>query len=161
MARPVDGMFRAGQISSKEWARLSMTANGKGGKTKGKMAPFEQKTKDEGTVGQNRSVAGTGSRHINGPKQGMGTAAKGAGSPSRAGGVHGNNSSTTSRAINEKQKPNFPGQGPGRARKTYSAQQPASTNSSHMGKDSMYGGPSRRAEKPMRLSKVQTGGAKF
>jgi hypothetical protein len=161
MARPVDGMFRAGQISSKEWARLSMTANGKGGKTKGKMANFEAKKKDEGGAHENRAVAGTSRRHIDSGKQGMGTARNAAGPPSRAGGVHGNNSATTSRAINEKQKPNFPRQGAGKARKTLSAQQPASTNSSHMGKDSMYGGPNRRAEAPMRLGKVQTGGSKF
>ena len=158
---PKDQLFRAGSISSKEWARLSMNANGKGGKMPSKMAKFESKGKDEGVVGQNRSVAGTGRRHIDGPKQGMGTAAKGAGPPSRGGGVHGNGSATTSRAINEKQKPNFPGQGPGRARKTFSSQQPSSSNSSHTGADSYYGGPNRRAERPARLAKVHTGGNKF
>ena len=37
-----------GSISSKNWAKLSMNANGKGGKMKSKMAKFDAKGKDEG-----------------------------------------------------------------------------------------------------------------
>jgi hypothetical protein len=104
MARPVDGMFRAGQISSKEWSRLSMTANGKGGKMKSKMAKFESKAKDEGDT-KNKAVSGTKPGHIDGPDQGK--AAKSAFSaPTKGGGVHGQ--AGKAGHIDTHQKPNFP-----------------------------------------------------
>ena len=85
---PKDHMFRAGQISSKEWSRLSMTANGKGGKTHGRMAKFDHKHKDEGDR-KNKAVAATKPGHIDGADQGA--AARGAlRPPTRGGGVHGN-----------------------------------------------------------------------
>ena len=122
MNAPKDHMFRAGQISSKEWGRLSMTANGKGGKMPSKMAKFEHKKKDEGDR-QNKAIASTKPGHIDGPDQGM----RGRGAvrpPTRGGGVHGN--AGPAGHIDSHQKPSFPRQGPARTRKTLSAQQPAS-----------------------------------
>src|ERR1700733_8335476 len=133
-----------GSISSKNWAKLSMNANGKGGKMKSKMAKFDAKGKDEGTAHQNRSVSGTKRGHIDGPNQGMGTARHGAGPPSRAGGVHGNAGKIGH--LDTHQKPSFPRQGAGSSRKTLSHQQPATTNET-IGYP--YGGPSSRAEAPI------------
>lgn len=141
---PVDSRFRAGQISSKEWKRLSMRGTVPGKPQKTKMANFDEKTKTDG--GHSRGPAHTKAGHINGPDQGMGPR------PSRGGSV-GKGGQPTVSAINEVQKPNFPAGGSSsssNARKTLSKQQPSSSEPSHMGKG-MYGGPSSRSDAPNRL----------
>ena len=147
MHTPVDHMFLAGQISSKEWAKLHPNEHGGGkGSQKSKMAKFESKEKDEGDT-KRKAVAGTGGRHID-RNQTMGTPAKAGGKPSHGGAVGGSHKSPTTRHINENQKPNFPRQGSGKTRKTLSAQQPATTNET---KNNIYGGPSSREDKPIRV----------
>jgi len=149
MVSPVDGMFRAGQISRKQWKRLSMKQPSKFSSQKSKMAPFDEKVDDEGDRAV-KSVPGTKPGHINGPDQGMG-----ASKPSRGGSVHPGKSQPRRDAINQEQKPNFPAGAGSSSRnapgKSYSSQQPSSSNSSHMGDPGMYGGPLRRTDKPTRL----------
>jgi hypothetical protein len=89
--RPVDGMFRAGQISPKAFKRLKAQhgwSPGKGAKTKGEMAPFHGKgSKDEGGV-RDRGVLGVG--HLDQARhQNAGTPARASGLPSPGGRVHG------------------------------------------------------------------------
>ena len=162
---PKDRMFRAGQISSKNWARLSMNANGKGGKTKGRMANFDSKFKTDGkavSLGHTHTQIG----HIDGPDQGM--TAKGAFTGPTGGGP-GPIKGAGGRVPNPGGKPSasdgarkFPKQGSGRAPKAYSRQQPSSSNypAKVRGND-QYGGPSSRPNKPSRLGRAETGGSKF
>jgi hypothetical protein len=89
--KPVDHMFRAGQISPRSMARLKAQhgwSPGKGAKTKGEMAPFSGKgTKDQGGV-RDRGYLRT--NHQDDPThQTMGVPARGAGVPSKGGRVHG------------------------------------------------------------------------
>ena len=147
---PIDSRFRAGQISSKEWKRLSMKGTVPGKPQKTRMANFDEKTKTDG--GHSRGPAHTKTGHINGPNQGIGTPALGGGKPSRGGSVNKGGQPTVS-AINEVQKPNFPAGGvssSSNSRKTLSKQHPSSSQPSHMGKH-MYGGPSSRSDAPSRL----------
>jgi hypothetical protein len=147
MNSPKDALFRAGSISSKEWAKLHPNEHGGGkGSQKSKMAKFESKEKDEGNT-KRKSTSATTGRHID-RNQTMGTPAKAGGKPSHGGAVGGSHKSPTRDAINQNQKPNFPRQGTGSARKTLSAQQPATTNET---KGYQYGGPSSREDKPIRV----------
>lgn len=135
----VDSMFRAGQISSKEWARLHPNEHGKGGKTTGKMVDFDSATKDEGGRSQKGHKAGS-SRHIN-HKQTMGTAATAGGKPPY-GGMASKGPSPTTRAIDEVQTPMFPS-GAGKTGKAVSG---GTTNPSRP----IYGGPPNR-QRPQRI----------
>lgn len=138
---PVDHMFRAGQISSKEWARLHPNEHGGGkGSQKSKMAEFESKEKDEGGRSQKGHKAGS-SRHID-RHQEMGRPAHGGGKPSHGGAVNGSHKSPSSRAINEVQKPLFPSSA-GRTGKAVSG---GTTNPSKP----LYGGPPNR-QPPQRI----------
>ena len=148
---PVDHMFRAGQISGKQWARLSMKQPAKKTVQKSKMANFDEKTKNEGGL-HNKAVSATRSNQINGPHQGVGTPAHAGGLPSRGGQVRNGGQPKVSQ-INqgEMQKPNFPA-GAGSSSKnapgkSYSAQQPSSSHPS----GGEYGGPSSRPGRPSRL----------
>ena len=150
---PVDSRFRAGQISSKEWKRLSMKQPSKFSSQKSKMANFDEKTKNEGGV-HSRGPSHTKVGHINGPDQGKGTPALAGGRPSKGGRV-GAYGQPGVGAIDDAamQKPNFPAGGvssSSNSRKTLSKQQPSSSEPSHMGKH-MYGGPSGRSDAPSRL----------
>ena len=145
MNTPVDHMFRAGQISGKQWKRLSGKQPTKFSSQKSKMAKFDEKeTGGEGGT-KSKSVGSTTSRHINGPDQAMGT-------PACRGGAVGKGRPARVNAIGDArmQKPNFPAGGRSSSsstRKTLSAQQPSSSNPS----GPQYGGPSSRSAGPQRL----------
>ncbi len=107
MHTPVDHMFRAGQISSKEWKRLSPNGHpGKFRSQKSKMAKFESKERDEGNT-KNKSVSNTTRSQID-RHQEMGKPSHAGGKPSHGGAVHGSHKSPTTDAINQHQKPLFP-----------------------------------------------------
>lgn len=114
--RPIDHMFRAGQISGKEWKKLSGKTQGWGSshKMKSKMATFEHKTRDEAGVHQTGHPIGD-RRHIDGPDQG--DSAAGFPRPSRGGFVQGGGAEVTNRELDapSRQQPMFPKQGSGRA----------------------------------------------
>lgn len=142
-------MHMTGQISSKQWKRLSMKQPSKFSSQKGRMAPFDEKTTGgEGGV-KRKAVPATKVGHINGPDQGMGKPSHAGGKPT--GPVKGGQ--PTVRAIDEEQKPNFPTGGvssSSNSRKTLSHQQPSSSDPTPKG-EHYYGGPSSRQSAPSRL----------
>lgn len=139
--KPIDGMFRAGQISSKEWARLKPNEHpGKWGSQKSKMAEFEAKERDEGNT-KRKAVHGTTSRHID-RHQEMGKPAHAGGAPSKGAGVGGSKKSPTTRHINEMQTPMFPAGGGSKGK----AVSGGTTNP----RGPQYGGPPNR-QRPARI----------
>lgn len=117
MNKPVDHMFRAGQISGKAMKRLSAQHGGvapsKGAKTHGRMADFDGKgTRDQGGV---RNPGIINKNEINESRfQSTGREAHAGGLPSRGGRVHGAQiNPVTSNGINMpmRQKPDWPREG--------------------------------------------------
>lgn len=133
----VDGMFRAGQISPKEWARLHPNEHGGGkGSQKSKMANFEEKTKNEG-AGRLRGPKAVG--HIDN-RQTMGNAAH-AGGKAPFGGMASKGPTPKVGHIDQKQKPMWPKGGgkkghPVKGGTTNPVNPPSGKN--------YYGGPTRR-----------------
>src|ERR1043166_1769086 len=112
MASHVETMFRAGQISPKQYAKLSAQAGTKAHPTK--MADFDEKggKRDQG-AGRARGAPHAGSRHID-KNQAAGSPI--ASKPSKGASVNASGQPGRS-AIDQNQKPEFPAGGKAKAGK--------------------------------------------
>jgi hypothetical protein len=145
--QPVDNMFRAGQISSKQVKRLSAQhgwSPGKGAKTKGQMAPFHGKgTKDQGGVHGNKGILDED--QIDQPRhQRTGAAFK----PSKGGGAGRETSPAPHNGIDMpmQQKPDWP-RGSGATGKAGGAPKRLSAQTGPIPRSGpLYGGPSSRKD---------------
>ena len=106
MTLSAKSLHRSGSISDKQMAKLQVLRGTRAQKSK--MAPFEQKTKDEGSV-RNKGIPAVRTNQINGPNQDNGGKY---GNPSKGGSVN----KTGQVSVNEinrgdYQKPKFPAGG--------------------------------------------------